>query len=232
MTTPTDTEIEQGVSTDEDPPAPRNLRRALLAVIAVAALTISVAAGTYTTKNVGFDTPSRKQVLIHGPNVGGSPNVPTAVVDGTGSANSDFGLRAVGEGVQVNWQDLKFQNYAGGTLSIGLLADYGADLWTNNVHAANCTGQGIYGEGCRIVRIAGGVIDGARQGILLNACGQVQVGYPLLPTDPKPKYAVVVMVEGGTSGGGDCAPVAGDIYRAIVQWEKKAAAPKPLAARN
>ena len=45
MTTPTDTEIEQGVSTDEDPPAPRNLRRALLAVIAVAALTISVAAG-------------------------------------------------------------------------------------------------------------------------------------------------------------------------------------------
>jgi len=45
MTTPTDTEIEQGVATDEDPPAPRNLRRALLAVIAVAALTISVAAG-------------------------------------------------------------------------------------------------------------------------------------------------------------------------------------------
>src|SRR5882757_6691747 len=45
MTTPTDTEIEQTVSTDEDPPAPRNLRRARLAVIAVAALTISVAAG-------------------------------------------------------------------------------------------------------------------------------------------------------------------------------------------
>jgi penicillin-binding protein 2 len=48
----------------------------------------------------------------------------------------------------------------------------------------------------------------------------------------RPKYAVVVMVEGGTSGGGDCAPLAGDIYRAIVQSEKKAAAPKPLAARN
>jgi len=45
----------------------------------------------------------------------------------------------------------------------------------------------------------------------------------------QPKYAVVVMIEGGSSGGGDCAPLAGDIYRAIVQWEKKAAAPKPLA---
>jgi penicillin-binding protein 2 len=49
---------------------------------------------------------------------------------------------------------------------------------------------------------------------------------------PQPKYAVVVMVEGGTSGGGDCAPLAGEIYRAIVQWEKTAAAPKPIATNN
>jgi cell division protein FtsI/penicillin-binding protein 2 len=32
-----------------------------------------------------------------------------------------------------------------------------------------------------------------------------------------PKYAVVVMVEGGSSGGSDCAPVGGDIYRAILE---------------
>ncbi len=32
----------------------------------------------------------------------------------------------------------------------------------------------------------------------------------------QPKYAVVVMVEGGSSGGGDCAPIAGEIYRALL----------------
>lgn len=49
---------------------------------------------------------------------------------------------------------------------------------------------------------------------------------------PQPKYAVVVMIEGGSSGGGDCAPVAGEIYRNIVQWERKPPANKPLAANN
>jgi penicillin-binding protein 2 len=33
----------------------------------------------------------------------------------------------------------------------------------------------------------------------------------------QPRYAVVVMVEGGSSGGGDCAPLAGLIYRALLQ---------------
>ena len=39
----------------------------------------------------------------------------------------------------------------------------------------------------------------------------------------KPRYAVVVMVEGGSSGGGDCAPIAGNIYRAIQQRERMTA---------
>jgi penicillin-binding protein 2 len=48
----------------------------------------------------------------------------------------------------------------------------------------------------------------------------------------QPKYAVVVMVEGGSSGGGDCAPIAGAIYRAIVEREKAPAHPNALAQRN
>ena len=36
----------------------------------------------------------------------------------------------------------------------------------------------------------------------------------------KPKYAVVVMVEGGSSGGGTCAPVARDIYTAIQKIDR------------
>jgi penicillin-binding protein 2 len=38
----------------------------------------------------------------------------------------------------------------------------------------------------------------------------------------KPRYAVVVMVEDGESGGKTCAPVAHDIYAAILDWERSA----------
>jgi cell division protein FtsI/penicillin-binding protein 2 len=39
-----------------------------------------------------------------------------------------------------------------------------------------------------------------------------------------PRYAVVVMVEGGSSGGGTCAPLAHDIYEAIQRIERPQAA--------
>ena len=40
-----------------------------------------------------------------------------------------------------------------------------------------------------------------------------------------PRYAVVVVVEGGSSGSGTCAPVAHDIYEAILKREQPAPAP-------
>ncbi len=46
----------------------------------------------------------------------------------------------------------------------------------------------------------------------------------------KPRYAVVVMVESGSSGGGTCAPIAHDIYETILEKEK-AFAGKFLAAK-
>jgi penicillin-binding protein 2 len=45
-----------------------------------------------------------------------------------------------------------------------------------------------------------------------------------------PRYAVVVMVEDGTSGGGTCAPVAGKIYHTIVEQERRKAA--TMAQKN
>ena len=39
----------------------------------------------------------------------------------------------------------------------------------------------------------------------------------------EPRYAVVVMIEGGSSGGSDCAPIAHEIYLAIQKHEKAAA---------
>ncbi|HOX04260.1 MAG TPA: penicillin-binding transpeptidase domain-containing protein [Candidatus Paceibacterota bacterium] len=43
----------------------------------------------------------------------------------------------------------------------------------------------------------------------------------------KPRYAVVVVVEGGASGGGTCAPVARSIYQALRQLEIQANSSKP-----
>ena len=44
-----------------------------------------------------------------------------------------------------------------------------------------------------------------------------------------PRYAVVVMVEGGSSGGGTCAPIAREIYEAIQKLERQ---PQSLATAN
>ncbi len=46
-----------------------------------------------------------------------------------------------------------------------------------------------------------------------------------------PKYAVVVMVQSGASGGGTCAPVAHQIYEAILKTEQ-AQSPKATIARS
>jgi penicillin-binding protein 2 len=43
----------------------------------------------------------------------------------------------------------------------------------------------------------------------------------------KPRYVVVAVIEGGDSGGTTCAPVAQDIYTAILQREQRAGAPRP-----
>jgi cell division protein FtsI/penicillin-binding protein 2 len=49
----------------------------------------------------------------------------------------------------------------------------------------------------------------------------------------KPKYAVVVMVESGASGGETCGPVVHDIYKAIQEREQKGPLPpQPLANTN
>jgi len=46
-----------------------------------------------------------------------------------------------------------------------------------------------------------------------------------------PHYAVVVMVENGSSGGGTCAPIAKEIYEAILKLEKSAPPSRTVAGR-
>jgi len=44
-----------------------------------------------------------------------------------------------------------------------------------------------------------------------------------------PRYAVVVMVENGSSGGGTCAPIAREVYEAILKLEKSAPPSRAVA---
>ena len=48
----------------------------------------------------------------------------------------------------------------------------------------------------------------------------------------QPRYAVVVMVENGVSGGTTCAPIAGKIYSALLDRERAQLASSPALARN
>lgn len=141
------------------------------------------AAGTLSPRNVSFAVPSKNLVYVQGPATGWTPGtdpatkVPTLIFDGAGCASGDFAARAHGKGVQVYWQDILVQNFDSASHNnVGLLADYGADFWTYNVQTSANT-YSLYGEGCNIVRLTGGVHDAGKQTILLNACGHVTLGY-------------------------------------------------------
>ena len=48
----------------------------------------------------------------------------------------------------------------------------------------------------------------------------------------KPRYVVVVMVEGGASGGVTCAPIAKEIYKAILYQESHQKPKAPAIAQT
>ena len=92
-----------------------------------------LAAGTYTgsfTVLNGLD--SVYPVVITGPDVGGSPNVPTAIFEGSGSASSIAIRNRSPMGIYA--KNLKFQNYSLGT---GIISTGGGILATDNVHGTN-----------------------------------------------------------------------------------------------
>jgi hypothetical protein len=128
------------------------------------------AAGTYTGHDIQHITPSYQRVWFRGPSVGGTPNVPTAIIDGTGAPAAAIGLVIRGSGVLVYVTDLKFKNYNfGDNLGIGMIADYGATLGSDNIHSDNCDFAGIYHFDGQSSRINGGIHNNCRAGVWTNA---------------------------------------------------------------
>lgn len=130
---------------------------------------VIAAAGTYSLHSQTHDTPSRQNVIIDGPVVA-HPGVPTCILDGTGFASGQHGMRISGSGVKGYVRYIKFQDYNAGTNgTIGLVGEHGAVLNTLNVHADNCDWTGIYCFETALFRIEGGILNNCRSGFVANA---------------------------------------------------------------
>jgi len=102
------------------------------------------------------------------------------------------------------------------------------DAMLANVEDADATGRGAAVPGIRI----GGKTGTAQVQDARNVkIGQTTWFASFAPYE-QPRYAVVVMVENGVSGGTTCAPIAGKIYSALLDRERAQLASSPALARN
>lgn len=134
--------------------------------------TIQAAAGTYlaSTGQQTLTTQSKNRVVIKGPTAG-HPNVPTAIIDGTGGTAYKHGLSASGLGVKAEFRDLKFIGFSagGGDASrIGVLGENESSVLFTNIHADGASWCGAYAFNTVRARVNGGVFTGCRSGFIAN----------------------------------------------------------------
>ncbi len=158
-------------------------------------------AGTWagTVHRNSHTTPSKNPVILEGPDVGGHPNVPTAIFTGTvGAVADDWCMRATGDGVQVDWRNLKAQGYTGSGAT-GFLADYGAGVYWTNLHGSGNAYSDVYFQGCTVVRGGGGIWASPR-GALINGCIDTTVGYGAIPVRCNGNTNAAIEWSRGTEG--------------------------------
>lgn len=138
---------------------------------------VNLASGNYYETNATLSTPTKERVIIQGVDVGGSPNVPTAIVNG-GNDITDYahGIRISGVGVRAWVKDVKFVNFTSNNTRIGLVGENESDLFTDNVHADTCDWCGIYGFNTVRLRVSGGILNNCRSGAIANDT-QATFGY-------------------------------------------------------
>jgi penicillin-binding protein 2 len=89
------------------------------------------------------------------------------------------------------------------------------DMLAETEDAVEGTGRAARVPGIRVCGKTG-TAERTEQGVKRNTTWFISFA-----PNEHPKYAVVVAVEDGASGGGTCAPVAGKIYQAILQCERE-----------
>ncbi|RCK68258.1 hypothetical protein DT076_16550 [Desertihabitans brevis] len=118
--------------------------------------TIQLAAGIYDEAvRVPENLRSVSPVTMHGPDVGGHPNVPTARFS-RGAGAAYLGLRVYSP-IELTVKDVKFSDYNGTSSSGGIGAANGAVVNAVNVHAFRCF-YGLTSQGARL-DAKGGIIE-------------------------------------------------------------------------
>lgn len=135
---------------------------------------IVFAAGTYPGGYVFTGVRSRRRIVFEGPDVGGHPNVPTAIIDGVSGQANGLYLQSY---VLALVQNIKFQNFTAGSTSAGLVVDYHSNLWTINVHAEGNIWAGLNVNNGTKIFVTGGVFRLNRKGIRIYDNCMVSVGY-------------------------------------------------------
>lgn len=116
---------------------------------------ISLAAGTYTSGAV-MNSRLRPDfpIVISGPDVGGHPNVPTAIIDGSLDPSSE-GVKAVTNN-RISLSNVKIQNFTSGN---AVENTSGATVSLTNVHTYNCRTALVNLHGS-FASVRGGIWDG------------------------------------------------------------------------
>lgn len=108
------------------------------------------------------------RIVLQGPDVLGSPNVPTAIISGASSPTTNYGLLLNGRN-SVLIQDIKFSGWnATPDSTYGINFTDFCNVYCKNVHYASC-GVGVVGRQSRFYQ-AGGITSSCSSGMeLLNS---------------------------------------------------------------
>lgn len=140
--------------------------------------TIQLAAGTYNAAAQLASLRSINDVVIRGPSVGGHPNAPTAIIDGTGVVSNSVGWYFQFY-MKLAIHDVKFQNWVSVVGdAYGLCVDGMCQLYMNNCHFYNCRYAGVSIDNLSQVRMQGGIVDGCLfSGVRLYSQVSASIGY-------------------------------------------------------
>jgi len=137
---------------------------------------VVLSAGTYTEGGILKGALSNNRIEIKGPPRDSTvQEVPTAIIDGTTASNTN-GLY-FNTNMYVSVTDIKIINFTSSTLSCGVLADHGSDLYTKNVHVDNVTWCGLNASARTTIRVESGIINNARYGVRAYSSSVFTIGY-------------------------------------------------------
>jgi hypothetical protein len=157
---------------------------------------IQMEAGTYARGRFSDEgLLSARPIEIRGPDVGGHPNVPTAVLSEGANGIVASGL-VFRQYTRVKVKDIKVVGWNGSSSAQGITAGNYSEIYTDNVHASNCT-WGVSGGDHSLVDVKGGIFEGngyQPNGVAYTAGGGVRGLFHA-------KFAIGLQNAGTLSGG-------------------------------